>query len=217
VATTNVAKQPIRVLMIGDHALFCESLARALSGEPDLNVEHATSIRDTMLPLSQRSFDMVLLDYDLGMDRASEFLGAARKIGYTGSVLVVSAWLSQPAARLLLKQGVNGIFVKHHGLTQLVTAIRTVSAGGFWIDSSFTQLSSDISASTLAGAALFTELERKVQQLILEGFSNKEIGQQMQISESYVKAIVQRLFQKTGVRTRGQLVRLAIEQYKSQL
>ena len=50
-----------------------------------------------------------------------------------------------------------------------------------------------------------------------EGLSDKEIAWRLQISESYVKAILQGLFQKTGVRTRGQLVRVAFEQYEDQL
>lgn len=52
---------------------------------------------------------------------------------------------------------------------------------------------------------------------MLEGLSNKEIAAQLQISESYVKAILQSLFEKTGVRTRGQLVRVALEHYEDQL
>jgi DNA-binding CsgD family transcriptional regulator len=47
--------------------------------------------------------------------------------------------------------------------------------------------------------------------------SNKEIAWHLQISESYVKAILQALFEKTGVRTRGQLTRVALEHYEDQL
>ena len=52
---------------------------------------------------------------------------------------------------------------------------------------------------------------------VLEGLSNKEIAGRLQISESYVKAILQTLFEKSGVRTRGQLVRAALEHYEDQL
>ena len=64
---------------------------------------------------------------------------------------------------------------------------------------------------------VFNDRQRKVLRFVLEGLSNKEIAWQLQISESYVKAILQGLFQKTGVRTRGQLVRVAVEQYEDQL
>ena len=63
----------------------------------------------------------------------------------------------------------------------------------------------------------FNERQRKVLRFVLEGLSNKEISAQLQISESYVKAILQSLFQQTGVRTRGQLVRVSLEQYADQL
>jgi two-component system, NarL family, nitrate/nitrite response regulator NarL len=52
---------------------------------------------------------------------------------------------------------------------------------------------------------------------VLEGLSNKVIAARLEISESYVKALVQVLFRKTGVRTRGQLVRVALEQYQDEL
>jgi DNA-binding NarL/FixJ family response regulator len=48
---------------------------------------------------------------------------------------------------------------------------------------------------------------------VFEGLSNKEIGSRMQISESSVKAVLQQLFDKTGVRTRSQLVRIALEKH----
>jgi two-component system nitrate/nitrite response regulator NarL len=88
----------------------------------------------------------------------------------------------------------------------LIESIRRVAAG-----------------ETLANQALgasspvFNDRQRKVLRFVLEGLSNKEIAWRLQISESYVKAILQSLFQKTGVRTRGQLVRVAFEQYEDQL
>ena len=48
---------------------------------------------------------------------------------------------------------------------------------------------------------------------VFEGLSNKEIGARLNISESSVKAALQQLFQKTGVRTRSQLVRIALEEH----
>jgi two-component system, NarL family, nitrate/nitrite response regulator NarL len=59
---------------------------------------------------------------------------------------------------------------------------------------------------------LFTERENRVLQGVFEGLSNKEIGARLNVSESSVKAALQQLFQKTGVRTRSQLVRIALEE-----
>ena len=92
-----------------------------------------------------------------------------------------------------------------------------VMAGGTWLDPSFTHMEPETANSDGTAAPLFNDRQRKVLHFVLEGLSNKEIAWRLQISESYVKAILQSLFQKTGVRTRGQLVRVAFEQYEDQL
>jgi DNA-binding NarL/FixJ family response regulator len=48
---------------------------------------------------------------------------------------------------------------------------------------------------------------------VFEGLTNKEIGARLELSESSVKAVLQQLFDKTGVRTRSQLVRIALEKH----
>jgi two-component system nitrate/nitrite response regulator NarL len=208
---------PIRALLIDDHALFRQSVALSLAADPGLYVEHCASIRDALTLLSQQSFDLVLLDHDLGAERASQFLPAARQIGYEGRVLVVTAWVSDTEARRLLRQGVSGIFLKQGELSTLAAVMRTVAGGGTWFDRAFAAIGEDPGASPQAAAPVFNERQRKVLRFVLEGLSNKEIAWRLQISESYVKAILQSLFQKTGVRTRGQLVRVAVEQYEDQL
>ncbi|MBS1858998.1 MAG: response regulator transcription factor [Acidobacteria bacterium] len=207
---------PVQVLLVDDHALFRESVARALNAEPDMAVEHCASIREALALLSGRNFDLVLLDHDLGGERASQFLPAARQAGYEGKVLIVTAWVSDMEARRLIRQGVCGIFLKQGPLAELSRGIRTVMSGGTWLDPSFADINETVSEHG-APPPVFNERQRRVMRFVLEGLSNKEIAWRLQISESYVKAILQSLFQKTGVRTRGQLVRVAVEQYENQL
>jgi PAS domain S-box-containing protein len=59
--------------------------------------------------------------------------------------------------------------------------------------------------------------ETEVLRLLVQGLANKEIAGRMEISESAVKNTIQQLFAKTGVRTRSQLVRVALEQYRNAL
>ncbi len=59
--------------------------------------------------------------------------------------------------------------------------------------------------------------EMDVLRLLVQGLANKEIAAHMEISESAVKNVIQQLFAKTGVRTRSQLVRVALEQYRNVL
>jgi PAS domain S-box-containing protein len=62
-----------------------------------------------------------------------------------------------------------------------------------------------------------TMRETEVLKLLVQGLTNKQIGARMDISESAVKNTMQQLFGKTGVRTRSQLVRVALEEYRNEL
>src|SRR5271163_1362672 len=60
-----------------------------------------------------------------------------------------------------------------------------------------------------------TERQHQVLRSILDGLANKEIAAKLQVSETSIKATIQELFNKAGVRTRSQLVRIAIEKYSA--
>src|SRR5437763_12093444 len=126
----------VRVLLVDDHALFRESVSRVLGPKDGLEIENCGSIREALSILAQRKFDLVLLDHDLGSERASQFLPAARQGGFEGRVLVVTAWVSDNEARRLIRQGVAGIFLKEAPLNELMEGIRVVAAGGTWMDQS---------------------------------------------------------------------------------
>src|SRR5437016_763523 len=208
----------IRALLVDDHAVFRESVARALGTEAEFEVTPCATIREALQTLAQCSFDLVLLDHDLGSERASQFLPAARQIGFTGRVLIVTAWVSDTEARRLVRQGVSGIFLKESPLSVLAESMRMVASGHTWLDKRYANLAAEQPSRTEGDTGpKFNERQRKVLRFVLEGLSNKEISGRLQISESYVKAILQSLFQQTGVRTRGQLVRVALEQYADQL
>jgi len=181
-------------------------------------VRYCSTMADAFKILQQQRIDIVLLDHDLGAERASQFLPSARQLGFSGRVLIVTAWVSDTEARRLLRQGVAGIFVKEGSLSMLLEAIRLIQSGGVWLDSRYRNSAEAAERQKRPDTQpQFNERQRKVLRYVLEGLSNKEIAGRLQISESYVKTILQHLFEKTGVRTRGQLVRVALEHYEDQL
>src|SRR5712692_6900228 len=124
----------IRALLVDDHALFRESVARVLGTEPDLEVFHCGTIIDALQILQHDPMDVVLLDHDLGNERASQFLPSARQLGFAGRVLIVTAWVSDTEARRLIRQGVAGIFSKESPLSALAESIRAIQAGETCLD-----------------------------------------------------------------------------------
>ena len=207
----------VNVLLVDDHLVFGQSVARALSTEPDLAVCFCTTVTAALEELQRQHIDVVLLDHDLGVERASQFLPVARARGFHGRVLIVTAWVSDTEAKRLLRQGVAGIFSKDSSLDALAEGIRRIHGGGTCLDRRYRNLSAAEPAEQPGAGPRFNERQRKVLRFVLEGLSNKVIAAQLHISESYVKALIQSLFKKTGVRTRGQLVRVTLEHYQDQL
>lgn len=208
----------VTVLLVDDHACFGQSVAHALSAQADLDVSHCTTITTALEILERQPIDVVLLDHDLGAERASQFLPVARQQGFSGRVLIVTAWVSDTEAKRLLRQGVAGIFAKDSSLEALAESIRLIQGGAIWLDRRYRNLTTpDPIGEQRSAGPRFNERQRKVLRFVLEGLSNKMIAARLQISESYVKALMQSLFRKTGVRTRGQLVRVTLEHYQDQL
>lgn len=200
-----------------DHGLFRESLSRLLQAEPDLHIAgHCASTTEAVALLEREAVDIVLLDYDLGEEQGLPFLEHAKRAGFKGHVLMVTAGMDDSETLRALESGSSGVFLKHSPPAELVQAIHKVAAGEMWLDPRAVR-------AVVSGASGRSEQERSSQPLnareravlkaVFEGFTNKEIAGQLGLSESSVKAAMQQLFDKTGVRTRSQLVRIALERH----
>jgi two-component system, NarL family, nitrate/nitrite response regulator NarL len=211
----------IRLLVIDDHALFRESVARLLQAEPGFEVvAHCGSGTDALRVLkSSEEIDVILLDLDLGPEKGADFLDQLEKIHFAGRVLLVTAGVSDGEVPGLIRKGIAGIFLKHGSPTSLIQGIRDTVEGKALFDQDM--LRRALQQAPAAGAepthAKLTERERRVLSFVFEGLANKQIADRLQISETSVKASLQQLFAKTGVRTRSQLVRIALEQFRDEL
>ena len=207
----------IRILLIDDHALFREGLSRLIESEADFEmVAHCASAAEAIDILRQKPIDLVLLDFDLGKETGFQFIERARRRGFQGRILMVTAGMADAESVQALRMRVEGIFPKHSSPRLLTQAMRKVMAGETWLDQSSVQALVEAARRVESSGPRrpFTARESQVLQGVFEGLSNKEIGARLSISESAVKAALQQLFQKAGVRTRSQLVRIALEEHR---
>ena len=127
--------QNIRLLLLDDHTLFRESLSRLLDAEPDFEmVANCSSVEQAVTALKASQVDLVLLDYDLGTQRAPDFLDRARAVGIKPRVLMVTAGITAAESVQILNEGASGIFLKHSSPALLAEAIRRVHGGETWVD-----------------------------------------------------------------------------------
>jgi len=200
---------PIRLLLLDDHLLFRESLAGLLAAERDFEVVGQCSNSPEALKAVRTSdVDVVLVDLVI----AKEFVRSASSVRYRGKSLVVARVADATDSAIVLKYGASGIFLESDSSSRLMQAIRMVANGEAWVDQRVIQLLADRypqQNGRLQGN--LTDREQTVLGGVMDGLSNRKIGDQMGVSESSIKATLQQLFTKAGVRTRSQLVRIALE------
>jgi DNA-binding NarL/FixJ family response regulator len=206
----------IRVLIVDDHTLFRESLSRLLEADTECKIIGAcASVEEALKIVAREQIDLVLLDYDLGEKPGTQFLEESKRCGFSGPVLMVTGGMADAVMLRALENGASGVFLKSSPLAELTQAIGRVMKGETWIDSGMVKalLADANRRSNEARQESLSARERSVLRCVFEGLSNKEIGQQLGISEGSVKAALQQLFARTGVRTRSQLVRIAVERH----
>lgn len=216
---SNAASEVIRLLLIDDHAMFREGLARMLDREAAFEIAgQVNSASEGLAILNSCKPDIVLLDVDLGAERALDFVKGSRAAGFGGRILVVTAGMSEQEAMQLVQSGISGILHKHHSTGVLCEAIRQVAGGGVRMEQAYLpSLFRAVDRTRKQKHAVLTDRDKTVMRGILQGLTNREIAGRLEVSEGAVKASVRHVCEKLHVRTRSQLVKVALEQYRDQL
>jgi two-component system, NarL family, nitrate/nitrite response regulator NarL len=208
----------IRLILVDAPGLFRASLGRYLASEPGFEVTgECDSPVEALELLKDAKADVVLADLDACTNQGGGFFPAAREAGYCGQFLIVSGCVEARKSAMALRLGAAGIFLKTEPPDRLVQAIKRVAAGEIWLDQKVVHSMADKvidqgpQSSNGKHSKPLEDREREVLLGILEGLSNREIGDQMSLPESRVKNLVLRLFSKASVRTRSQLVRVAMD------
>jgi len=205
--------EPIRLLLLVDNVLLREALCRLLESEPDFLVVAQYGSAGEALEAAGRSRpDVVLLGLDSSAQAGYGFLSSAREAGFGGRILIMTAGMSSEDSLKALQLGACGIFQRGDGLGGLIKALRRVAAGEAWLDQDVIRALADLASVKESGlGASLAEREQQVLRGVMDGLTNKKIGDEIGIPEGAVKAALRRMFQKAGVRTRGQLIRRALD------
>src|SRR5882724_10591456 len=168
-----------RLLLVDDHSLFREGLSRLLASEPDFEIVGGCGTSaEALAVLMNELVDIVLLDFDLGGDHTSQFISSARRQGFDGKILMVTAGMSANESAVAIRLGASGIFLKQNSTATLTKAIRMVVGGEGWVDEKVIRLLADaVDRSEYPGSGKsLTKREQQVLRSLFEGLTNKEIA-----------------------------------------
>ena len=215
-----MAPDPIRVLVVDDHAVVREGLRTFLELQDGIEVVgEAADGEEAVARATELAPDVILMDLVMpGMDG----IGAMRELrrrSTSARVIVLTSFLDDDRLMPALQAGAAGYLLKDVEPAELARAVRSACADEALIDPTVAArllhtLSSDGARGAGAVAAAIDQLtrrEREVLELIALGHSNKRIALELGVAEKTVKTHVGHLLAKLGVADRTQAALLAVE------
>ena len=203
--------EPIRVLLVDDHAVVREGLRAFLELQPDIVVVGEADGGETALAVAAKlKPDVVLMDLVMPDGDGITALRHLREESPDVHVLVLTSYIDDAQVFGAIQAGAAGYQLKDIQPEALADAIRDVHNGRPALHpEAQTRLMHRTSGRP--GSTL-TPRERDVLRLLAEGFANKEIARRLFVSEKTVKTHVSSILQKLGVQDRTQAALAAVRQ-----
>lgn len=208
-------KAGIKVLIADDHDLIRQGLKRIIEFEDDIVITgEADNGEKVLTMLKQYNPDVLLLDRNMPKMDGIEVLKKVKGDNSGTKVIMLTVEKSSKTIDKAIEIGADGYLLKESAGTDIVDAIRTVHKGEKYIDKSLVSLLfSGIKSKSRKSSGLDILSQREVEVLlkISKGFSNKEIGDQLYLSEKTVKNYATNLFRKINAHDRVHATIFAIE------
>jgi DNA-binding NarL/FixJ family response regulator len=199
------------VLLVDDHAMFRQSLRRALEGEGFEVVGEASNGNDAVRLALHHQPDVVLMDVSMpnmgGIDATRQITRADNR----QRVVMLTMHIDREVVDDAIKAGAVGYVTKDSGVGDVVTALRLAANGDRAMSPKLAQVMLAAASTSDDGDPIISERESEVLQLIADGLGTTEIAQQMFISPKTVKNHLASIYEKLDARDRTQAVLMAVK------
>lgn len=198
----------MRVLIVDDHVMFAESMARLLVGRDGItDVFVADSVASVRSTAGQVEPDIALIDWQLGDGRGSDVIRLLHERSPEMKVIVLTGALQPAVLREALELGCAGFVTKDRAADELFDALDQAMRGEFSMSPA--ALAMAVESQKGSGEGL-TERELDVVRAIARGMSNNEIADELYLSVNTVRNHIQRISAKLGVGSRLEIAMTAI-------
>lgn len=197
----------IRILTVDDHPVLRKGLAALVNAEPDLKlIAEASNGKEAVEAFRSHQPDITLMDIQMpGLD-GIEAIEAIRSEFPEARIIVLTTYTGDVQVVRALKAGARAYVLKGHVTDELLDTIRAVYAGK-------KRIPQDVAAELADHATddALTEREIEVLRLIAAGNANKQIADQLSISEATVKSRITNILSKLGANDRAHAVTISLK------
>ena len=211
-----VEGRKIRVLLADDHALFRQGLRQLLELEDDIEViGDASTGEEAQVMVNELHPDVVLMDINMpdvdGITATRNILAEHPNT----SIVILTMYREDDYAFQAVRAGARGYLLKNAGSQDVVRAVRVTSQGASMVDptlvpSLLREFHRLVNNPTAPKVERLNDREMTLLRMLVDGKSNKEIANELDLAESTVKNNLSLLFQKLGARDRTQAAVYAI-------
>jgi len=216
-----VSDEPIRVLIVDDHALFRRGLVMVLEQEKDIDLVGEAGDGAEAVNIAQDTMpDVVLMDVRMPRRGGIEATSQIKAIAPHTKILMLT--ISDEEADLYdaIKAGASGYLLKEISIEEVANAIRQVHAGQSMISPSmaskllteFATMVKKTDEKPAAAQPRLTEREMEVLRLVAKGRNNRDIAKELFISENTVKNHIRNILEKLHLHSRMQAVVYAVRE-----
>jgi DNA-binding NarL/FixJ family response regulator len=194
-------------LTVDDHPLLREGIAAVVQRQPDMQiVGEAGNGLEAVARFRELSPCVTLMDLQMPEMDGAHAITEIRAQAPQARILVLTTFKGDAHAWRALKAGAVGYLLKGSLRTDLLAAIRSVHAGGRWIPAEVA-----VELTHHAGEESLTGREIEVLQRVATGNSNREVGEQLSVSEETIKARMKSILAKLSARDRTHAVSIALK------
>lgn len=210
-------KEEIKVLIADDHDLIRQGLKRIISFEEDMIIVGEAENGEKVLDmLKSCKPDVLLLDMKMPLMDGLEVLQRAKEGSKAIKVIMLTVENDRTFILDAISKGADGYVLKESAGTEIVEAIKTVYSGDKYIDKSLVSLLfSGFKIKDKKELCILDSLSKREIEVLLyisKGFSNKDIGERLFLSEKTVKNYATNLFRKIGAHDRVRATIFALDQ-----
>ncbi|MEO7002549.1 MAG: response regulator transcription factor [Ktedonobacterales bacterium] len=207
----------IRVLLADDHTILRAGLRMMLNAQPDIEViGEASDGRQTINEAQRLQPDVILMDITMPECNGIEATRQVKRLVPETRVLALTMHENEEYLFQMLRAGAAGYILKEAADTELISAIRVVSAGRFYLSpSAQSMMVGDYLQRVRSGEerdsySALTEREREILKLVAEGHTNNQIAERLFISPKTVDTHRTHIMDKLNLHSRAELVKYAM-------
>lgn len=204
----------IKVLLVDDHTLVRAGLRALVKGLPNIeSIMEASDGDEAMKQLALHTFDIVLTDIQMPKLSGLELVLKVQHSKSKTRVIVISMYANEEYILRALKNGASGYLLKDASLEELALAVQTVLRGETYLDSRLASKLTDYMQRVGEASNpldLLTPRQREVLQLVVQGFTTKDIAGMLELSIKTVEIHRSQLMENLGIHDIPGLVRFAI-------